>query len=208
MERLNKIKQKLADIGENYDNLKPFMQDYLNKIEIFIESKEKAQNKAVEILKSTLYNVSDVSKELGCSRTTLYNHNQLLKRYIEASIAIFNKGNPYISCDKLKESKQKLQEQVNLMENRDIYLEIQKYERKILTDKISDQNIEIELLRSKVNKLSAELHEFQKNWYTYLTLFISRRKAYIYGNSQRCILFFIHILLIILIFNHSRSEHS
>lgn len=162
MERLDKIKQKLADIGECYDDLKPFMQDYLDKVEEYIEGKENAQNEAIEALKTASYNVSDVSKELGCSRTTLYNHNQLLKRYIEASIIISDKSNPYTTCDELKKSKQKLQEQVHLMENRDIDVEIQKHEKRVLTDKIAEQSKEIERLQSRINELSAELHELKK----------------------------------------------
>ena len=63
----------------------------------------------------------------------------------------------------LKESKQKLQEQVNLMENRDIDSEIQKHERKILTSKIAEQMKEIERLQARVNELSSELHEIKKS---------------------------------------------
>lgn len=161
MEKIEIIKQKLSAIGEDYNSLKPFMQEYLSKIEDFIFAKEESQNDAIETLKKSSYNVSDVSKELGCSRTTLYNHNQLLKRYIETSVELSNKNNPFTAYEELKASKQKLQEQVNLMENRDIDKEIEKHEKKVLTDKISEQAKEIERLQSRVNELSAELHEIK-----------------------------------------------
>ena len=161
MERVEIIRQKLSAIGEDYDALKPFMKEYLDKAEEYISLKETAQNEAIERLKKASYNVSDVSKGLGCSRTTLYNHNQLLKRYIEASIESSNKGNPFIAYEELKESKQRLQTQVNLMENRDIELEIDKHEKKVLTDKIKEQTAEIERLQARVHELSAELHNLK-----------------------------------------------
>lgn len=130
MEIINITKKKLEYIGEDYDYLKPFMQNYLDKVEEIIQDKEKCLNEALKIIKKSSYNVSEVSKQLGCSRTTLYNHNQLLKRYIEASIVISNKNNPYVAYDELKESRQKLQEQINLMENRDIDMEVQKHEKR------------------------------------------------------------------------------
>lgn len=161
MERIYIIKEKLANIGEDYDDLKPFMQEHLNKVEEFISNREKIKNEAIELIKNASYNISDVSKELGCSRTTLYNHNQLLKRYIEASVAISNKNNPYILCEYLKESREKLQEQVSLMENRDIDIEIQKHEKIVLTNKVLEQSKEIERLQSRVNELSSELHQLK-----------------------------------------------
>lgn len=164
MEKIDKIKLKLTKLNENYDDLKPFMQDYLYRIEEFIENKEKVQNEAIKILKTSSYNVSDVSKELGCSRTTLYNHNQLLKKYIEISITLSEENNPYVAYEELKRSKQKLQEQVNLMENRDIDIEIQKHEKKVLNNKIIEQNKEIERLQTRVNELSSELHQLKKSF--------------------------------------------
>lgn len=161
MERDERIKQKLAQLGEDYDAIKPFMQRYLAKVEDHATTQEIKQQEAIKTLKGGLYNVSDVSDELGCSRTTFYNHNQLLKRYIEMSIDSLNKENPYFAFEKIKESNQRLQNQVYLMENRDIDKEIEKHEKKLLMERISEQNKEIERLQARVNELSAELHQMK-----------------------------------------------
>lgn len=162
MEKHDIIKQKLAIINEDYDLLKPFMLNYLDKIEEIIQFKEKNLNEALEKIKESSYNVSDISKEVGCSRTTLYNHNQLLKRYIEASIELSNKNNPFTTYAELKKTKHRLQKQVDLMENRDIDMEILKHEKKVLFNKISEQEKEIERLQARVSELSAELHKLKK----------------------------------------------
>lgn len=47
------------------------------------------------------------------------------------------------------------------MENRDIELEIDKHEKKVLTDKIKEQTAEIERLQARVHELSAELHNLK-----------------------------------------------
>lgn len=155
------IKEKLTEIGEDYDSLKPFLRDYLDRIEEIIQSKEMDQTRAIEDLRYASYTVSDISKELNCSRTTLYNHNQLLKRYIEYSIKLSSKKNPYYTCEKLKETIRELQEQVDLMENRDIDFELIKQEKKFLQDKVAEQTKEINRLQNRVIELSTELHKYK-----------------------------------------------
>lgn len=96
------IKSKLESISEEFDCLKPFMKEYLAKIETIIQNKKAIQDNTLKTLKENTLSVSSISKELGCSRTTLYNHNQLLKRYIEFSEGLFNQDNPFIAYDELK----------------------------------------------------------------------------------------------------------
>lgn len=45
------------------------------------------------------------------------------------------------------------------MKNRDIDVEIQKREKKVLTDKIAEQSREIERLQARINEFLAKLHE-------------------------------------------------
>jgi predicted RNase H-like nuclease (RuvC/YqgF family) len=52
-------------------------------------------------------------------------------------------------------SKAKLQEQVSLMENRDIDFEVIKHENSILKRQIKEQNQEIERMWARINELSA-----------------------------------------------------
>jgi len=153
------IKQNLIEMGENYESLKPFIKDYLIKIETIITTKKAIQNESLKEIKNNSFSVSLISKELGCSRTTLYNHNQLLKRYIEFSESLFNQGNPFISYEDLKASVKKLKDQISLMEDRDIHTEILKQEKSQMVNMLKEKNKQIERLHARVNELSSELHK-------------------------------------------------
>lgn len=150
------IRRKLAAIDEDFDSLKPFMQEYLIKVENIIQEKTTIQNDAIEILKTNKFSVSSISKELGGSRTTMYNHRQLLKRYIEASETVLYQDNPFTICEDLKTSKSKLQAQVALMEERDIRVEIIKHNNTDLTRTIAEKDKEIERLLARLIELSTE----------------------------------------------------
>ena len=91
MEQSKVIKEKLLSMGEDYDALKPFMKAHLEKVESFIQDKQNKQAEALSALREAEYNVSEIAKALDYSRTTLYNHNQLLKRYIEYSLELDSK---------------------------------------------------------------------------------------------------------------------
>lgn len=120
MDILESINKKLAVMGESYDELKPFLQTYLQRIETIINEREKTRTEAIDVIKQSSFNVSDISKPLGCSRTTLYNHDQLLKRYIELSVEWHKKSDPFAVLDNYRTELSKMQEQIALMENRDM----------------------------------------------------------------------------------------
>lgn len=161
MERIDIIKQKLLEMDIEYDSLKDFIQKYLIEIENIIYLKEQAQIEAIALFKNSTYSVSSIAETLNYSRTTFYNHNQILKKYIEHSITISNKNNPYNAIDEIKESRKILQEQISLMENRDIDFEILKHEKSLLDNKISEQDKEITRLKARVHELSSELQKIK-----------------------------------------------
>ncbi|HEY5587754.1 MAG TPA: hypothetical protein VIK86_02225 [Candidatus Paceibacterota bacterium] len=163
MEIIEIINQKLESMGEDYGSLKPFMQEYLTNIEGLISEKTKIQERAIETLKNNTFSISSISKELGCARTTLYNHNQFLKRYIESSETIFNKSNPYVAYDNLKVSNGKLQEQISLMEDRDIVTEILKQENAEINKMLKESKIENARLHVRNLELGSELHDIKIN---------------------------------------------
>ncbi|MCQ2013246.1 hypothetical protein LJE39_08740 [Clostridium butyricum] len=140
METTMLIKEKLLSIGEDYESLKPFMIEYLEKIESIISSKILIQEESLTTLKSNTFSVLSISKELKCSRTTLYNHNQLLKRYIEYSETLINQSNPFVNCDILRTNISDLHNQINKMIDRDISIEILKVENSELAKSLNDRN--------------------------------------------------------------------
>lgn len=161
MENYEIIKQKLETIGEDPIFLKPFMMDYIIKIENIISIMTQAQKDAIKELKSNNLSASYIANELNISRTTLYNHNQLLKRYIDHSERLFSEDNPFIAYENLKVDKGNLQEQISLMQDRDISIEILKYEKSELINKLKEKDTEIERLGTRVHVLSNELHQIR-----------------------------------------------
>lgn len=87
MDTVEIIRQNLSAIGEDYDSLKPFMKKWLEKVETAIQSRKSIQEEAVSTLKSVDYSVKAIAAEIGASRTTIYNHEQLLKRYYHLRLA-------------------------------------------------------------------------------------------------------------------------
>ncbi len=161
MERLQHIKDKLVCIGESYDSLKPFIQEYLDRIETLIEEQKDVVYKAIKALKDNALTPVAIAKKLGCSRTTLYNHNQILKRYIEHSAECLSKQNPLLEIEENTYKRQMLEEKVTLMEIRDINNEQLKHEHKMLTDLINCKNSEIQRLQRRVRELTAELQKYR-----------------------------------------------
>lgn len=158
MEIIDTIKLKLTALDEDFDSLKKFMQDYLVRIETSISEKEILNLASIQSIRDTSFSVSTIAKELECSRTTLYNHNQLLKRYIEHSEALFNKDNPYYSIESLRSTVALLREQIDQMEVRDVTIEELRFEKEEMVKIIKERDKEIKRLRIRVNELSKDLY--------------------------------------------------
>lgn len=161
MDILESINKKLAVMGESYDELKPFLQTYLQRIETITNEREKTRTEAIDVIKQSSFNVSDISKQLGCSRTTLYNHDQLLKRYIELSVEWYKKSDPFAILDNYRTELSKMQEQIALMENRDIDFELLRHENSLLIRNNNNLSAEVERLQARIHELSGELHSYK-----------------------------------------------
>lgn len=161
MDILESINEKLAVMGESYDQLKPFLQAYLQQIETIINERENTRTEAVDAIKRSSFNVSDISKQLGCSRTTLYNHDQILRRYIELSVEWYRKSDPFALLDNYRTEFSKMQEQIALMENRDIDFELLRQENSLLIRHNNNLSAEVERLQSRIHELSGKLHSYK-----------------------------------------------
>ena len=148
------IKANLLKLGESYESLKPYMIKHLETIETLIQEKNRSRKEAVEVIKSTDYSLSTISKELKMSRTTLYNHEQLLKRYIELSVETSRKTDPYATIDELQEEKRYLQTEIGLLMKRDLDMELLKQQNIQLKSELKEKNKEIERLHKKIAELS------------------------------------------------------
>ena len=158
MEYEELIRENLKAIDEDFDELKPFMQKRLVEVETVIQNRREEQENAVEILKSTDYSLKSIANEIGASRTTLYNHEQLLKRYIEHSAAIASSSNPLLKVDKVQSEKSLLQEEITKLMERDVDLELMRIQNRELSTSLEGKNSEIERLLKRISELSEENH--------------------------------------------------
>jgi len=100
-----------------------------------------------------------IAQKLGCSRTTLYNHNQLLKRYIEYSAECLAAKNPLAEIEIHAYKRKLLEEQVALMEIRDIKNERLQHDYQMLTDLLKCKNAEVGRLQGRIIELTVELQK-------------------------------------------------
>ena len=156
MEYEELIRDNLKAINEDYDTLKPFMQKRLLAVENVIQNRREQQEAAVMMLKTTDYSLKSIAEEIKASRTTLYNHEQLLKRYIEHSAAIASAPNPLILIDKVQAEKSLLQDLVTKLMERDVDMELMRLQNRELSTALEGKNAEIERLQTRISELSEE----------------------------------------------------
>ena len=127
---------------------------HLEAIEALIQTKNNVRNVAVETIKNSNYTLSSISKELNMSRTTLYNHEQILKRYIELSVESSQASDPYITISILRDEKSQLLSEIGLLMKHDLDIELLKNQNEQLKAEIKDKNKEIERMHKKIAELS------------------------------------------------------
>lgn len=156
MEYEELIRENLKVIGEDFDMLKPFMQKRLLEIESVIQNCREQLEDAVVMLKATDYSLKSIGEEIKASRTTLYNQEQLLKRYIEQSATVASASNPLSLIDKVQAEKSLLHNQVTKLMERDIDMELMRLQNRELSTTLEGKNTEIERLQARISELSEE----------------------------------------------------
>ncbi len=156
------IKKNLEAINEDYEILKPNIKKWLQQIEGVIQERKKMQDEAIKTIKSVDYSIKSIATEIGASRTTLYNHEQLLKRYIEQSISIADSANPYSLVEKVQSEKALLQDQIAKMMEHDLDNELLRVQNKELSTSLEGKNAEINRLQKRIEELSKENHLLKK----------------------------------------------
>lgn len=156
-----RIINNLSALGEDYDTLKPFMQKWLEKIETEIQERWQAQENAIQTLRSMDFSVKSIASKIGASRTTMYNHEQLLKRYIEQSSSSLTGKNPYSEIAQIQEEKSLQQDQIQKMMQRDVDIELLKMQNQSLSATLAGKNEEIQRLSDRLSELSQELEQLK-----------------------------------------------
>lgn len=160
-----KIKYRLYKINVNYDELKPTIKKYLDKIEFFITDIEIRKNNLETELRDLTKNkpnLLSVSNGAKISRQTLYN-NEILKNYIETASDDIFVANPN---EKIIEDLQKKVASLNTiiekLQIRDFESQILIQENQKLRELLSNSQTNTELLRSQKEEAQKRLRELEK----------------------------------------------
>lgn len=150
MEKDDRIRQKLKRLDVEMDTLMPNLRKYIDCIEDVIISIRDEKNNALRAYTNCDYDVKSIAKTTGISRTTFYNYDRLLQRYIELSHAEDLKDDLFNRIKKLHETVRILQEEKNLMEQRDCKELLLEEENSQLRQQIVEKNRIINNLRKSM----------------------------------------------------------
>lgn len=144
------IKKKLRILGVDIESLKPYLVKHLQKVEEEICTRNDNRSLAMETLRQNDYDVKSIAEATGISRTTFYNYDRLLQRYVELSHENDYKDDLHAQIRNLRETVRMLQEEKALMEQRDCR-ELQiKAENTRLKQQIADRDKTINNLRKRI----------------------------------------------------------
>lgn len=128
---IDKINNRLIEINQDpFDKQKPKIQEYLLKIEKAIQDSEENKENAIKVLKDNKLSIVGIVKTIGISRQTVYNNKEVLEEYISHAINKQDESD-YNSKEKIYQEKIKqLEEEIRLLNIRDVTLEYLKLELK------------------------------------------------------------------------------
>ncbi|WP_113675762.1 hypothetical protein [Vallitalea guaymasensis] len=159
----NKIEiiRKLEELNEDPNAIKPFMMKYLEAIEQVFQDFEIEYEAAIRTLGLNKLKIKNIASKLGISRTTMYNHDQLIKQYIDISTTLFHKSNPLYKNESYKQQIIMLKNELDLMYERDVITEIQRQEIQTLAIKLNKKNKTVERLEQRNIELAKQLHDLK-----------------------------------------------
>jgi hypothetical protein len=158
----DKISILLDELGIDYNSLKSKEKKHLINIENSLTNTEEKYISLIQSLKDNKPSISSVA-EGACisSRQTIYN-NPILKTYITTRVNQVTGNDPFYEIERLKNKIQELNEQINLMMNRDIDTEILRHEVKNLKKQIKDRDNSIILLEEQSKEMNCEIVSLKK----------------------------------------------
>lgn len=150
MEVDERIKKKLRKLGVDIESLKPYLVNHLRSVEENISTRNENRNNAIEFICQNNYDVKSIAEATGISRTTFYNYDRLLQRYVELSHEDDYKDDPCEQIRELRDTVRMLQEEKALMEQRDCRELQLKAENALLKQQIADRDKTINNLRKRI----------------------------------------------------------
>lgn len=141
------IRQKLSQIGYEYDSFQENDKIYLGRLEGVISEIFKREEEANRLLVNNQINIHNVSFLAKISRETIYKR-KILREYIELRNRDFKYLDSSKSTAEMESIIIQLNKRIEAMEYRDYVIEEQKKEIENLVNKLRDKEQEIVRLRN------------------------------------------------------------
>ena len=152
MEIDERIRRKLKQLERDMDTLKPFLLQHLRTIEGALSSIAEQRKHEYAMLRLCDYDVLSLAQSTGISRSTFYNYDRLLQRYVVLSHDLDFKDDPIRIATDLREMVHMLREEKALMEKRDCRELQMKDEISRLNQQLADRDKTIDNLRQLLYK--------------------------------------------------------
>lgn len=145
---LEMIKNRLAQIGYEFERLTTAQKKHLFRIEPEISRRLAEQKQAFNMIKGNKINIASITSSVGITRKTAYN-NEVLKDYIEYAGKLYDAGYPTVGLSDLKEQLAESKDMIDKMVRRDANAEKLKSE-------IAELQKEVELYKGQVSQLTED----------------------------------------------------
>lgn len=149
------IKEKINRMGYSYNDIAPNTLKWLERIEQIIKMKDSLYAQGVDFIKSSKYDLKSIAEALGCSRTTLYNHN-ILKDYINFSIVLSESMHHPINSEQYVDEIKSLKREIEQLEINSVRQAVSMVEINSLHRKIVSLEKDKEFLSLKINELLSQ----------------------------------------------------
>jgi enamine deaminase RidA (YjgF/YER057c/UK114 family) len=160
-EILETLKDRLEQIGYDYESLTTPQKRHLFRIESEISRRLTEQKQALETIKGNKINIASITSAVNITRKTAYN-NQVLKDYIEYSSTLYEANYPASSLVELKEQIAEYKEIIDQMVRRDVNIENLKSEIAELQKELMSYKEQVtNILKDNVD-LTIQLKSYEK----------------------------------------------
>ncbi len=157
------IENKLKQLGFDFNVQTSFIKDKLIEIEKIIQEKDANCKSAEQQIKDNKYSLASICKEINISRTSAYNNDEIIKKYIEYSLGISKKYNLLYKLEKSKEIESERKEIIDNMVERDINYSIQEEKIMNLNNRIRELTSENKRLEKEKKELIDEMKFLRKS---------------------------------------------
>lgn len=150
MEVVEIVNCTLRNMGESPENIRDNVLQYLIQIESCIINQESQCEAAAKHLQNTTYDVKSIAALTGIARTTFYNYDKILQRYVDARKNELVESNPYEIIKKQQEIIRSQNNTIALMQSRDCKELILEQQISMLQNQLKEKDKTIDTLRKKL----------------------------------------------------------